>query len=200
MAVKVIVLILALGAPVALFTWAVVRIRQAYVRFHAELPRLGKDAAPVETPVRRDTSVMADTDTETGGEVASGLDEWDTVGLSAPLKVSVSDREYYRRCWEHILGTFSHWPIVGLDLAKTLTVNLMLNRGLVVPDSESDRLGKLPPEWGFPTAEGYREAQSILEQARDAELPSTELSKALMLFRALFEEILTAPTSEDALR
>lgn len=197
MAVRVIVLILVVGAPTVLSVWAVVRIRQAYVRFRAELPSADEDTASPEAVVWRATPAVADTGVDV---VASGLADWDSVGLSAPLGVSVADREYYRRCWQHILGTFSHWPNVGLNLAETLTVNLMLNRGFVVPNSDSDRLGDLPSHWRFPTAQGYREALSILERAQQTELPDTELSKALMLFRALFEEVLTAPTSEDALR
>jgi hypothetical protein len=119
--------------------------------------------------------------------------DWGCAGLTAPVEISASDVEYYQTCWGHILGTFAHWPAVGLDLAETLTANLMLNRGVVPRGCEQPEV--LPSQWRFATAQGYREAQDIAERAGIGELPRQELSKALLLYRALFEEVLTAPTA-----
>ena len=131
---------------------------------------------------------------EPDAKMLAELAAWECTGLTMPVGVSAADHEYYQTCWRHILGTFAHWPSTGLDLAETLTANLMLNRGVELTSREASESAELPAQWRFPTAQGYREAQIIAEHASICELPRQELTKALMLYRALFEEVLTAPT------
>ncbi len=204
MAVRVLVLCLVIGLPVALLGWAVA---DAYKRVRVIRRNavecgdfLDQDAASGALPssdLGPADAQSADLESGSQAAIATTEDDWDCAGLSAPVEVCPADREYYQTCWQHILGTFAHFPAVGLDLAGHLTVNLMLNRG-VMPE-ETGLLTDLPAHWKFPTAQGFREAQNITRRAGDGELSRAELSKGLMLYRALFEEVLEAPTRADAL-
>ena len=188
MAAKRIARYLTVGSLTTLAGSAAVLVRRDHQRVRAELRATLDEATSPTTDTAHDSPpVLAP-----GAGVSADVYDWDCASLTAPVGVSASDLEYYQTCWGHILGTFAHWPAVGLDLAETLTANLMLNRGVVPRGSEQPE--ELPAQWRFATAQGYREAQHIAERAGTGELPPRELWKALLLYRALFEEVLTAPT------
>jgi hypothetical protein len=191
MSVRIIVLGFVLGPAAVLAALGLFGYWRKHCGFRAEYRRL-VESTPAERPERAFPG---------GGEPvlfpAGGPDDgWDCAGIRAPVELPASDQEYYETCWTHIIGTFEESPAAALDIAAHLTANLLLNRGLA--DAGSERPGELPAHWRFPTAEGYRVAQRIAEASRLIELPRQELSKALMLYRALFEEVLAAPTSPSS--
>lgn len=176
------------GALTTLAGSAAVLVRRNHQRVRAELRALPDDTTSPTAGNGNGEPPAPDPEAELPAHVY----DWDCADLTAPMAVSASDLEYYQTCWRHILGTFAHWPAVGLDLAETLTANLMLNRGVVPRGCEQP--AELPYQWTFATAQGYREAQSIAARADTEDLPRRELSKALLLYRAMFEDVLTAPT------
>lgn len=192
MSVRIIVLGFVLAPSAVLAAIGLIAYWRRHCGFHAEYRRLVASTPivvrPSRTTARRAEPVMFSAD--------AADEDWDCAGIRPPVALTESDREYYETCWTHILGTFEESPATALDLATHLTANLLLNRGLA--DAASDRPGDLPAHWGFPTAEGYRVAQRIAEASRVIELPTQELSKALMLYRALFEDVLAAPSAKDA--
>jgi hypothetical protein len=110
--------------------------------------------------------------------------------LSARAKaLSADDLEYFATSWRNIRGQFMKYPVSALRLARHVTANLMLNRGLVPADTA--RPSELPEGWTFPTARGYREALCITATA-DGENPLSEgeLTRALNLFEDFYWEIL----------
>jgi len=181
---------LLVGSMTTLAASAAAQVRRDHLRVRAQRQAVLEETAPPKTDAGPGPDYPLPVEPE--AEFLADRGDWDCAGLTMPVEVSATDHEYYQTCWGHILGTFAHWPTTGLDLAETLTANLMLNRGVVPADREES--AELPAQWRFPTAQGYREAQNIAEHADTGELPHRELSKALMLYRALFEEVLTAPT------
>lgn len=153
-------------------------------RFEAEFALL-VEQTPLDLPVNRITS-------NPDGQAAHALERLDVAALPA------SDREYYLTCWEHIRGTFAHYPATALELAEHLTANLLLTRGLAGHSAPHPSV--LPPDWEFPSAQGYRRAQQINALAREQQLPSGRLRSALMLYKAFFEEILSLPATRDTAR
>jgi hypothetical protein len=103
------------------------------------------------------------------GDPASGVrtqaalaSQAERLGLRAkPL--SPDDLEYYATSWRNIRGQFLRYPESALRLARHLTANLLVNRGLVPPDTA--RPSRLPEGWVFPTARGYRDALEIAAKA-----------------------------------
>lgn len=193
--VQIVVLCLVFGVPAALAGWAPAG---PYERFPVRDRDVAESPDSIEEAGENGVSTTLSPAADLEAETAPDADDWDCVGLSVPVELSARDRDYYRASWTHILGTFTHWPTVGLDLAGRLTVNLMRNRG-VVPD-DANLSSELPANWRFPTAQGFRAAQDITRRVGESELARDELSKALMLYRALFEEILEAPTSADSMQ
>lgn len=134
--------------------------------------------------------------------------------LSSRAKaLSADDLEYYATSWRNIRGQFMKYPASALRLARHLTANLMLNRGLVPADTA--RPSELPEGWTFPTARGYREALRIAATAEaagpvagtaaaaaasasgvpgasetDGPVSVDELTRALNLFEDFYWEIL----------
>jgi hypothetical protein len=116
--------------------------------------------------------------------------------------LSPDDIEYYTTSWRNIRGQFLRYPVSALRLARHLTANLLINRGLVPADTA--RPSRLPEGWAFPSARGYRAALEIAAQAEAAdEVPATvdgeeavgapthtELARALALFEDFYWEIL----------
>jgi hypothetical protein len=116
------------------------------------------------------------------------------------------DLEYYATSWRNIRGQFERYPASALRLARHLTANLLINRGLVPRDTL--RPSRLPEAWVFPSARGYRDAEAIAERAESAgtaaatgggtaaelgggQQPSAEeLARALSLFEDFYWEIL----------
>lgn len=100
------------------------------------------------------------------------------------------DLDYYATSWRNIRGQFQRHPASALRLARHLTANLLINRGLVPADTA--RPSRLPAGWVFPSARGYRDAAAISERAEAAaDVPdATEMAHALSLFEEFFWEIL----------
>ncbi|HEY3872591.1 MAG TPA: hypothetical protein VGM10_29820 [Actinocrinis sp.] len=188
MSVRIIVLGFVLGPAAVLAALGLLGYWRKHCGFRAEYRRLVES-----TPTVRPDRVYRSRGEQDLFPADAPVDGWDCTGIRAPIELPASDHEYYETCWTHIIGTFEESPGAALDLAGHLTANLLLNRGIA--DAGSERPGELPAQWRFPTAEGYRVAQHIVEASRVIDLPTQELSKALMLYRALFEEVLAAPTS-----
>lgn len=100
------------------------------------------------------------------------------------------DLDYYATSWRNIRGQFERHPASALRLARHLTANLLINRGLVPADTA--RPSRLPAGWVFPSARGYRDAAAISERAEAAaDVPgATEMAHALSLFEDFYWEIL----------
>lgn len=191
MSVRIIVLGFVLGPTAVLAALGLIGYWRKHCGFRAEYRRL-VESTPIARPARPAASAGEPVLFPVGGPD----DGWDCTGIRAPIELPESDHDYYETCWTHIVGTFEESPAAALDLAAHLTANLLLNRGIA--DADCERPGDLPAQWRFPTAEGYRVAQHIAEVSRVVELPRQELSKALMLYRALFEDVLAAPSSPSS--
>ena len=137
------------------------------------------------------------------GSLAASADEAANLALRAKA-LSPDDIEYYATSWRNIRGQFLRYPVSALRLARHLTANLLINRGLVPADAV--RPSRLPEGWAFPSARGYRDALEIAAKAEaaneapraeDGEAPTdTELARALALFEDFYWEILAlAPVS-----
>jgi hypothetical protein len=111
--------------------------------------------------------------------------------LAAAAKpLSNDDLEYYAASWRNVRGQFARHPASALRLARHLTANLMINRGLIPRDSAEPT--RLPPAWTFPTARGYRDALRIADRAEQDEgtVDDFDLARALSLFEEFYWEIL----------
>ena len=111
--------------------------------------------------------------------------------LAADAKpLGPDDLDYYATSWRNIRGQFERHPASALRLARHLTANLLINRGLVPADTA--RPSRLPAGWVFPSARGYRDATAISERAETAaDVPAaTEMAHALSLFEDFYWEIL----------
>ena len=111
--------------------------------------------------------------------------------LAADAKpLGPDDLDYYATSWRNIRGQFERHPASALRLARHLTANLLINRGLVPADTA--RPSRLPAGWVFPTACGYRDASAISERAEAAaDVPdAAEMAHALSLFEDFYWEIL----------
>lgn len=149
------------------------------------------------------------------GDSASGIRAFaapsdDAAHLALRAKaLTPDDIEYYATSWRNIRGQFLRYPVSALRLARHLTANLLINRGLV--PANAARPSRLPAGWAFPSARGYRDALEIAAKAEaaserpptgndgdgDGEAPTdTELARALALFEDFYWEILAlAPVS-----
>lgn len=112
-------------------------------------------------------------------------------GLLTPKALSTADQDYYAESWRNVEGEFTRSPSSALLLARHLTANLLLNRGLQPADTA--RPSVLPESWTFPSARGYRDALRISTQiaAGDADVSDEEMSRALGLFEDFYWEMLT---------
>lgn len=109
----------------------------------------------------------------------------DVAGL-VPKTLSPEDQEYYASSWQNVCGEFTESPESALELARHLTGNLLLNRGLVPADTA--RPSDLPASWTFSTACGYRQALRANAQTE------SELRRALALIEDFYWEMLTLST------
>lgn len=131
------------------------------------------------------------------GALAARADEATNLALRAKA-LSPDDIEYYATSWRNIRGQYLRYPVSALRLARHLTANLLINRGLV--PANAVRPSRLPDGWAFPSACGYRDALEIAAKAEAAsedpripegEVPTdTELARALALFEDFYWEIL----------
>lgn len=141
----------------------------------------------------------------TAAAVRSFVEPTSDSSALAPKTLSPEDHEYYASSWQNVRGEFGDSPTSALRLARSLTGNLLLNRGLVPADTA--RPSDLPASWTFRTACGYRHALRISAQADAAEedrrvtpFPDTpyvaeaELRGALALIEDFYWEMLTLST------
>lgn len=108
------------------------------------------------------------------------------VAVLTPKNLSQEDQEYYASSWQNVCGEFAESPASALELARHLTGNLLLNRGLVPADTA--RPSELPASWTFSTACGYRQA------LRTSSQNEAELRRALALIEDFYWEMLTLST------
>lgn len=108
------------------------------------------------------------------------------------------DLEYYAASWRNVRGQFVRHPASALRLARHLTANLLLTRGLLPQDTAEPT--ELPGSWTFASARGYRIAASISAKA-DADahgeavtVTDADLARALSLFEDFYWEIVTLAT------
>lgn len=105
------------------------------------------------------------------------------------------DLDYYASSWQNVRGQFVRQPASALRLARHLTANLLLTRGLLPQDTAQPT--ELPETWNFASARGYRLAAEISAKA-DADahgeaaiVTDADLARALSLFEDFYWEIVT---------
>jgi hypothetical protein len=105
------------------------------------------------------------------------------------------DLEYYASSWRNVRGQFVRHPASALRLARHLTANLLLTRGLLPQDTAEPT--ELPGAWTFASARGYRIAAEISARAdadahgEPATVTDADLARALSLFEDFYWEIVT---------
>ncbi|MEY9904614.1 hypothetical protein ABIA35_000830 [Catenulispora sp. MAP12-49] len=106
--------------------------------------------------------------------------------------VSANDRDLYISSWERLEGRFLEEPTFALAGAGQLLDRLLEAKGYPV-DDRGEQLALLSVRHGGVLA-GYRQALWVSERLRadPASLPIDVKREALMLYRALFDDLLTA--------
>jgi len=122
--------------------------------------------------------------------VRSLIEPTSDVAVLAPKNLSPEDQDYYASSWQNVCGEFAESPASGLELARHLTGNLLLNRGLVPADTA--RPSDLPASWTFSSACGYR--QALRASASASAQTEPELRRALALIEDFYWEMLTLST------
>lgn len=105
-------------------------------------------------------------------------------------------RERYSREWEHLQSRFVDHPRVAVAEADDLVTQVMRERGYPVDDFEAkSRLVSVDhPD----LVQHYRSGHDVAEKARNESASTEELRRAVIDFRALFDELLQdgmAPTA-----
>jgi hypothetical protein len=131
-----------------------------------------------------------------GGAVAATFAEpTNDVRLLDPKPLSLEDQDYYAASWRNVQGEFAASPPSSLVLATHLTANLLLNRGLLPPDTARPTV--LPDSWTFPSARAYREAARISARTDAEDVPEAELTWALQQFEDFYFEMLTLAAAAE---
>lgn len=106
--------------------------------------------------------------------------------------VSANDRDLYISSWERLEDRFLEDPTFALAGAGQLLDRLLEAKGYPV-DDRGEQLALLSVRHGGVLA-GYRQALWVSERLRadPASLPIDVKREALMLYRALFDDLLTA--------
>jgi hypothetical protein len=102
--------------------------------------------------------------------------------------LSEAERDAYGQEWLSVQGGFVDRPDTALAEADALVERVMRDRGYPVDDFE-EQAGLVSvdhPE----VVEHYREAHGVFVTARDGEVPTEELRRALVSYRALFAQLL----------
>jgi FtsZ-interacting cell division protein ZipA len=173
--VWIIVAIVAVVVIVALLAlWAVPRRRSARLqhRFGPEYDRTVR-----ETGDRR--------------EAESELSERFTRRQSFDVQPLDRDRrELYAQRWEQAQRDFVDQPAVAIGEADGLVIEVMRERGYPVSDGFEQRAADVSvdhPE----VVEHYRAAHALSETATAGQASTEELRKAMVHFRALFDDLLS---------
>jgi hypothetical protein len=118
--------------------------------------------------------------------------------LSGPAPLSEADRDYYSTCWTHIQDTFAHAPVVALDLAEHLTVNLLLTRRLAPAGAADLPVSYVRPTLTAATARPFNRARVIADAARRRKLSAPTLCEALALYKQFFDVVMALPATRTA--
>jgi FtsZ-interacting cell division protein ZipA len=109
------------------------------------------------------------------------------------VPLSEQDRTHYQRAWEQVQTRFVDDPRGAALEGDELIFAVMEKRGYPVKgfDRAAADLSVDYPE----VVENYRGARSIAERNRQGEASTEDLRQALVLYRALFHELLQAPSA-----
>ena len=121
----------------------------------------------------------------------------DRVARLAIVPLDAADAQRFTEAWERLQRRFVDSPKGAVSEAHELVRELMLSRGYPMGDFErrAADISVDHPE----VAENYRLAQAIAMRDRHGKADTEELRKAVVHYRALFDELLeVAPTNPDA--
>ena len=109
------------------------------------------------------------------------------------VPLSEHDRTHYQRAWEQVQTRFVDDPRGATLEGDELIFAVMERRGYPVKgfDQAAADLSVDYPE----VVENYRGARSIAERNRQGEASTEDLRQALVLYRALFHELLQVPST-----
>ncbi|MFB4311396.1 hypothetical protein [Actinomadura sp. GTD37] len=105
-------------------------------------------------------------------------------------------REQYREQWVRVQERFVDAPEAAVEQADGLVTVVMGERGYPTHGFE-DKVAHLSVEHGR-TMDHYRRAHAISGRAASKEASTEDLRQAMVHYRALFEELLSAPAGERA--
>jgi hypothetical protein len=174
-------IVIALGALVVLglIVWMIVsRRKTAHLR-----ERFG--------PEYDRTLESADKKREAEKELAAREERREELDIR-PLSQAAHDR--YVEEWQTVQARFVDDPSTAVRIADSLIKSVMAERGYPVDDFDqrADDLSVDHPH----VVENYREGHRLAEQNADGSSSTEELRQAMQHYRALFEELVTAPADE----
>jgi hypothetical protein len=110
------------------------------------------------------------------------------------VALSEQDRSHFQRAWDQVQTRFVDDPRGAALDGDQLIFTVMEKRGYPVNgfDQAADDLSVDYPK----VVENYREARSIAERNRQGQASTEDLRQALVLYRALFHELLQAPSAD----
>jgi hypothetical protein len=120
---------------------------------------------------------------------AKRRDELDIRPLTEPA------RERYAAQWTELQGRFVDRPVVAVVEADELITQLMRDRGYPVDDfeSQSDMISVDHPD----VVQNYRTGHTIYMQTTDGDASTEDLRRAVVAYRALFEDLLADGSNSD---
>jgi hypothetical protein len=110
-----------------------------------------------------------------------------------PLTQGARDR--YAAQWSELQGRFVDRPQVAVVEADDLITHVMADRGYLVDDfeSQSELVSVDHPQ----LVQNYRDAHGIYTKTTTGEASTEDLRRAVIAYRALFEELLTNGDRSD---
>jgi hypothetical protein len=171
--ILVVVLVLLVAGALVAYAWTQARRRRLRRRFGPEYDRLA-----------------ADTDHPRVVEKELAAREKRHAGLQIrPLPADARDR--YAREWVAMQERFVDVPVEAVGEADRLVTAVMAERGYPTEDYEQ-QAADLSVEYGG-TMSQYRAAHDVSRQAAAGAATTEDLRRAMVDYRALFEELLGEP-------
>jgi hypothetical protein len=152
--------------------------------------RLQQQFGPEYDRVAQDRSSHLKADAELAGR-ARRVRKLDIKPLSPEL------RDSYAARWTGVQEQFVDRPDAAVAAAEQLVVAVMADRGYPTEDDDDQVAADLSVEHAS-TLEHYRAARTITADAASGQASTEDLRRAMIHYRALFEELLGLPASTDA--
>jgi hypothetical protein len=110
--------------------------------------------------------------------------------------LSVADRQRFQELWRTAQGHFVDSPLTAVAEADDLVAQVMGARGYPVADFDQ-RAADVSVDHPV-VVDNYRRAHAIAVSAQNGSATTEDMRQAVVYYRALFEELLSAPTGERA--